>query len=124
MRPCNNCSAGCLSELPAHLQPYGMEIESADGVFIKEMRIPQAGTYVPQHSHEYDHTSLLTSGVVCVWKDGVFDQEYRAPAAIYIKAHVKHTFKSMMDKTVIYCIHNILRSGKIDIAEEHRLIGD
>lgn len=107
---------------PAPEQPFGVEIKMADGVFIKQIVIPKAYTYVPQHSHTYDHTSMLAVGAVAVWQDEAFLGRRQAPCGMTIGAGVKHTFMSLEDSTVIYCIHRIDRMGEIEIAEEHQLI--
>lgn len=92
---------------PPEEQPYGIEIHTADGVFIKQMHIPKKGALVPQHEHHWDHTSLLARGSVLVWKDGVLCGREEAPTGIFIKAGVRHAFQSLEDDTVIYCIHGV-----------------
>lgn len=120
MKPCDKCTAGCKA-LPAELQPFGEEY-IADGIFVKEMKIPKSGTVVPQHSHVYEHMTLLVKGSVFV-DDEKTIKTYHAPSAIIIKAHVKHSFTSLEDNTTLYCIHNTLQTGKVEIAEEHQLAG-
>lgn len=108
--PCQNCKVNSIC------QPYGIEYTAADGVFIKEMRIPDANTVVPQHSHKFDHTSFLAVGSV------IFEgKQYDAPHPFYIPAFKKHTFQSLTPNTLILCIHNVSRSGEVEIAEEHQL---
>ena len=106
-----------LSALPSDNQPPVVEIKMADGVFIKQMLIETAGTYIPQHSHSYDHTSMLAVGSVRLWKDGLWVGDFTAPAGITIVAGVAHTFMALEDKTIVYCIHNVSRSGEVDIME-------
>lgn len=107
----------------AEEQPYGVEIKMSDGIFIKQMVIPRAGTYIPQHSHLYDHTSMLAAGSIRVWKDGECLGEFSAPTGILIEAGAKHTFLALEDGTTIYCIHNISRTGEVDIQDEHHVPG-
>lgn len=102
-------------------EPYGVEITTVDGVFIKQVIIPNAGTLLPQHAHVWDHTSMLARGAVYCWKDGQLDQQYEAPAAIFIKAGVKHLFQSLENNTIIYCIHNLHDADKIEILKEHNV---
>lgn len=110
--PCRDCavSAQCLA--------FGNEFTGADGVFFKEMRVPKAGTLIPQHSHVYDHTSYLVTGAVEV--EGV---RYDAPAPIYIPAHKKHMFLTLVDDTFVLCVHNVSRTGAVQVAEEHNPFG-
>lgn len=134
--PCNQCAAGCegstsLSHVLKNIdldftieQPPMVEMETIDGVFIKQMFLTQAGTIVPQHSHAYDHGSLLARGSVRVWRDGVLDGDHTAPEILFIPAAVKHTFMSLVDDTIVYCIHNLSRSEAVEILEEHHLLGD
>jgi len=97
------------------------EVEFAidDSIFIKQMLLERAGTYVPQHSHKYDHTSMLAVGSLRAWKDGALLGDFKAPVPISIKAGCKHTFMSLEPNTVVYCIHNISREGYAEIQEEH-----
>lgn len=97
-----------------------IEFSEIDGVFIKQMKLPFAGCFVPQHSHNYDHCTLLAHGSVKVYKDGDFHGEFKAPAMIEIKAMCKHTFESL-EPSVLYCIHNVSRTGEPEIHEEHQL---
>lgn len=92
----------------------------SDGILIKQMAMDRAGILVPQHSHTYDHTSMLASGSVRVWQDDVFWQDVKAPLPIFIKAGVKHTFMSL-EPSVIYCIHRTDRTGQVDILDEGTL---
>jgi quercetin dioxygenase-like cupin family protein len=103
-------------------QPYGVEINTADGVFIKQMVIPDHGTIVPQHSHQWDHTSMVASGSVAVWKGREFLGIFEAPTGIFIKAGIKHTFQSLEDNTIIYCIHNLHGEQAVRVLEEHDLL--
>ena len=77
-----------------------------DGVFIMQHVFPKAGDTAPQHSHEYDHTSMLATGSLTVWCDGELVGDYIAPTGINILAGTKHLFKALEDNTTIYCVHN------------------
>lgn len=131
MSTCAGCNGGCnptvegvdLSGLAPVEQPGIWEFATADSVFIKQMHIAKAGTYIPQHSHAYDHSSLLAVGAVRLWKDGVLAGEHTAPKILNIEAGVKHLFQSVVDDTIVYCIHNLSRSEVVEIMEEHDLLG-
>jgi hypothetical protein len=98
--------------------PEGIEIHTSDGVFIKQMCLPRAGIFIPQHSHTYDHHSMLATGSIRVWRDDKLVGDFKAPAGILIGAGTKHTFMSL-EPSVVYCIHNIERTGGVDVLEEH-----
>lgn len=102
-------------------QPISTEIHIADGVFVKTMVVQKAGTLVPQHSHTYDHVSVLVKGSVKLWQDGVPDGEYRAPVGILIRARKKHLFQALEDGTTVLCVHDIGTAEAVEIAEEHQL---
>lgn len=55
------------------------------------------------------------------WKDGVLLGDFTAPHFIFIPAHTKHRFQTLEDGTIMWCIHNISRTGAVEIAEEHQL---
>lgn len=113
--PCKDCSL-CIE------QPPIWERTTPDGVFIKQMYLKDANTLIPQHSHVYDHTSMLARGSVRVWEDGVLKGDFQAPYPLFIKARVKHTFQSLEPETLIYCIHR-LHGADVSppIHEEHQL---
>ena len=106
---------------PDQQEFIGVEIYTTDGVFIKQLSLPRAGLVVPQHAHVYEHTSMLAAGSVRVWAGGKLIGDKVAPTGIVIAARVKHTFLSLEPNTVLYCIHNVDRTGEVDIAEEHSL---
>ena len=113
MSECDNCGL-CVE------QPGTWEHQTVDGVFIKSMEVKVAGTLIPQHAHRYDHTSMLAAGAVRAWADNMLLGDFKAPAPIFIKAKVKHTFQTLEDDTLIYCIHNSSRLGIIEVVEEHQ----
>lgn len=102
-------------------QPPEVSFATEDGIFIKQMYCKDAFTVVPQHSHEYNHVSMLAVGSVRVWSNGKVIGDFKAPCPITIKARTKHTFLTLEPGTTIYCIHNISRTGEVDIHEEHVL---
>lgn len=104
-------------------QPYGVEIRMTDGIFIKQITVPKAMTLIPQHAHTYDHTSMIAVGAFRVWKDGELLGDVQAPTGILIEAGVKHTFLALTDGATLYCIHNVSRTGEMEIQEEHQIIG-
>ena len=100
-----------------------VEFSIADEIFIKQMYLKDAGMCVPQHSHKYDHTSMLATGSIRVWCDDVLIGDIKAPKPIEIKAGTKHTFMSLEPNTIVYCIHNTRDHG-VEIASEHTHVSD
>lgn len=101
-------------------QPESTEFRLADDIFVKS-GLFQKGQVVPQHSHEYDHSTFIASGSLLAWREKEFLGEFCAPCSIFIKKHNKHTFEVTTENTMILCIHNISRSGVVDIHELHEL---
>lgn len=118
MPNCHELCAGCQIEQP----PDDREFVTVDGVMVKELYIAKKDTYIPQHSHQFDHTSALVRGSAFVWADGEEMGHFTAPAMIIIRKGVKHTFRSLEDHTVIFCIHK-LRDDKIKVLSEHQFGG-
>lgn len=87
-------------------QPEMAEFYMEDGVFIKQIVLEKAGYVAPQHSHNYDHTSMLAVGSVRAWRDGIHMGDFKAPTGIIVRAHSRHAFQALTDGVVMYCIHN------------------
>lgn len=102
-------------------QPYEVDFTTADGVFIKQVVVRNAGTWLPQHAHKYDHTTMLAKGKIFAWKDGQLDKQYAAPAALFIAAGVKHLFQTLVDDTILYCIHNAKHEKVAEVLAEHEM---
>lgn len=105
--------------VPDEEQPPDVEIHIVDGIFIKQIFIKRKGAYMPQHSHVYDHMSMVATGSVEVTIEGELLGIYRAPTGILIRANKKHLFRTLEPDTTIYCIHNIKDAEGMEIAEEH-----
>jgi hypothetical protein len=78
----------------------------ANGVYIKAMMLDQVGWTAVQHSHNYDHLTLVASGAVFV-KVGDDVAAYDAPAVVFVKAHSVHKIMARLPNTVCYCIHRL-----------------
>ncbi len=100
-----------------------VEFTIQDGIFIKQMYMKDAGTFVPQHSHKYEHASMLAYGSIRVWQDDVLKGDFKAPIPINIPAGCKHTFMSLEPDTIVYCIHNCERFG-LEIEDHHEHVDE
>ena len=72
------------------------------GVYAKETFIP-AGKWLVQHTHKFDHLSVLAQGSIELIVDGQ-SSVVNAPACLTIAAGKHHGVKSLTD-VVWYCIH-------------------
>lgn len=101
-----------------------VEFTIQDGIFIKQMYLKDAGMFVPQHSHKYEHASMLAHGSIRVWQDGELKGDFKAPIPINIPEGCKHTFMSLEPETVVYCIHNCDRFGGVEIEDHHEFVDE
>ena len=74
----------------------------SSGVYAKETRIP-AGKWLIQHSHKYDHLSVLAQGTIELVVDGV-STVMSAPNCLTVAAGKHHGVRAVTD-VVWYCIH-------------------
>ena len=72
------------------------------GVYAKESMIP-AGSWLVQHTHKFDHLSILAKGSVELIVDGAASIIH-APACLTIAAGKHHGIKSLTD-VIWYCVH-------------------
>jgi len=96
-----------LSKLPQ--TDLGVEHHFSDGLYAKEMHLPQGHTAV-SHVHTYSHLSILATGRAHLVADGV-TQTLTAPCCIEIKAGVQHIIEALENLTW-FCIH---RTDETDI---------
>jgi len=97
------------------------------GIYCKLWSVPDRGTLLPQHSHVWDHISLIVQGAVRVWRDEDLIGDFKAPAMIKIEAYALHKFLTLTDNTTIACLHNADHAdpeGEPVIAAEHQLVED
>ena len=97
-------------------QPEAVEIKMADGIFVKQMALPRKDMCVIQHVHKHDHTSMVATGAVRVWRNGFYVGDFKAPTGIMIVAGISHQMQALEDGTLVYCIHNISRSGEVEFS--------
>lgn len=102
-------------------QPVQTDLHMCSGLFVKHATFA-AGSYIPQHSHETEHLSVVATGSVRAWAAGELLGDFKAPAGIVIKAHVKHLFLAL-EPTTILCVHRVDDDGDPVIREEHHLVG-
>lgn len=93
----------------------------ADGIETEVVCIHKKDTHCGQHSHVWDHVTSVVRGAVEMWADGKFVRVLREMDAVVIPAFVKHYFVALEDSSTYVCVHNISRTGKIDVAALHKL---
>lgn len=111
-----------LDRLPAAEQPTTVYFEMVDDIAVVSTTIHKAGTYIPQHAHKHAHLSVIAAGRVAVWKNGELFGCFGTGRQIVIDADVKHMFQALVDETVVLCVHNVSRTGAIEITEKHEIV--
>jgi len=103
----------------AEHQPETVSLTIYGGILYKVWRVPDSNTLIPQHSHEYDHLTVVIKGLVQVWRDDKLAGEYRAPDIIKIPKHCKHRFLTLEPDCVFACVHQADTAEMVH--EEHHL---
>lgn len=96
-------------------------IRTVDGIQHETIHVFKAGHHIGQHAHVYPHTTVIARGSLRLWADGQDMGVLRAVTGVLIPAGVKHRFEILEDDTVYSCIHNVGRTGEIDVAALHRI---
>jgi quercetin dioxygenase-like cupin family protein len=101
-------------------QPISTDIRMCEGLFVKHCIFAE-GAYIPQHSHQDAHLSVIATGAVRAWADGELLGDFRAPAGIVIQARCKHMFLALEPMTTILCVHRVEQGGEPVVHEEHHI---
>lgn len=102
-------------------QPVETNITLCDGLFVKHA-IFAKDSYIPQHSHETDHLTVVATGAVRAWADQVLLGDFHAPAGIVIKARVQHLFLALEPMTALLCIHRVDETGEPATIDETHFV--
>lgn len=102
--------------------PVDTSIYEADGLWVKQIIVPKAHTYLPQHAHALSHLTMVAAGAVNVWRNGEWDARHDAPEGIYIAAGEKHLFQTLEDRTVLYCIHALATPDALRVLAAHEIL--
>lgn len=101
-------------------QPIATDITLCEGLFVRHA-IFEAGSYIPQHSHQLPHLSVIATGAVRVWQDDKLLGDFRAPSGIVIEARVRHLFLALEPMTTVLCVHRLDENGDLPIHDLHEL---
>ena len=64
------------------------------------------GDHETQHTHQFDHLTLLAKGSIDVKNNGI-STIFKAPHMIFISKDSVHSMTALEDDTVAYCIHSL-----------------
>jgi quercetin dioxygenase-like cupin family protein len=79
-------------------------VGEVEGISIRSTLLEKAGDCVGQHAHSYSHATLVGSGRVRMWADGVWAGDYKRAEVIAVKAGVVHIFEAQEDNTFMSCL--------------------
>ena len=102
-------------------QPVTTDIKLTPDLFVKTAMVRDAGTLIAQHSHTYDHITLLACGSMRVEAGDEMLGDFTGPVGILIKAGVKHRMTTLTDGVVFCCIHALHGSDDVELDELHEL---
>lgn len=95
-------------------------VDEVGGLYFRAIELVEVGHTVPQHSHTYDHVTLIASGAARVWVDGAYLGEFKGFHALKVEALKKHVFQATEPHTRLVCVHQ-LNGAEYRIHEETRL---
>jgi hypothetical protein len=88
-------------------------IEEACGLYFRSVLIQDAGTVIPQHSHDHDHCTFVASGKARGWADGRPLGDKSAGEVFEIKAGAQHVFQALEPMTRLACVHDIASAESV-----------
>ena len=103
-----------MNERTENWEKHGVEIHHhfSERECMVEARIP-AGISLPQHAHDHDHLSLLSSGTADVTVNGVTTRHHGGDV-LTIKAGLVHTVVAVTD-VVWFCIWGVTAHCQDDL---------
>lgn len=97
--------------IPTNLIPSEKQtveyVDEVCGIYFRAILLEQAFDVVPQHTHDYDHVTLVASGSVRLWVEGEYKGDFDAFRAIEVKARKAHIFQALEPMTRLACVHNL-----------------
>lgn len=78
----------------------------AGNVFARQMLFQKVGDVEAEHSHQFDHLTLLAKGSLEVTVDGE-TRTFVAPHMIWIAKDKGHRLVALEDGTLAFCIHAV-----------------
>jgi hypothetical protein len=100
-----------------------VKIGCVSNLYSRMMHFKNIGDTEHNHTHSFDHLTLLAAGSVkCV----VDDKEtiFKAPHMIFIHKDKMHAFTALEDNTVAYCIHPMRIGERIEDIVDPSMIPD
>ena len=82
-------------------------VDEVGGLYFRAICLANVGDTVPQHVHDYDHVTLISSGAARVWVDGRHLGDFKGFHALEVKANREHLFQALEPNTRLACVHQM-----------------
>lgn len=79
-------------------------LETQGDICVRTVMLSKVGDFIPQHSHDHGHTTLIAHGAVRAWVDGIYWGDFSAPCMKYVEPNKHHTYQALEPNTVMACI--------------------
>ena len=90
-------------------------------MFIRPNLLPDVGSDIQGHKHNFDHVSIVFTGAVRVEATGPEGQsitrEFEAPAHFLVKADWTHRIVALAPQTWVWCVY-AHRTPQADVVQE------
>lgn len=93
-----------LPDVSKYTEPPVEFVGEVEGISIRSTLLEKAGDCVGQHAHRYSHATLVGSGEVRLWIDGIWLGDYKRAQPIAVKAGHVHIFQALADNTFLSCL--------------------
>jgi hypothetical protein len=90
-----------------------VKVGCVSNLYSRMMHFKNAGDTEHNHTHSFDHLTLLAAGSVKCVVDGK-ETIFKAPHMIFIHKDKMHAFTALEDNTVAYCIHPMRIGERIE----------
>lgn len=79
-------------------------LAAVNNIWTRQMHFVKRGDHETQHTHQFDHLTLLAKGSLEVEANGK-KTVFVSPHMIFISKDTVHSLTALEDDTVAYCIH-------------------
>ena len=88
-------------------------VEEKAGIYFRSILIPEAGTWVPQHTHDESHATYCGQGSAAMYVDGEFVLKVFAGHAVEVEAGKQHAFRALENYTRLTCVWDAERALRL-----------
>jgi hypothetical protein len=86
------------------IENFSPDLGFFGNIWVRQNVLDKAGSFLPGHTHNFDHVTLLTKGSVEVEITGYPPKQFKAPTFIIIRKEHEHKFTALEDDSQWYCV--------------------